>query len=296
MMKNLRIKDLKSIRANFDALMERKINEAKNKQAVNSISRMPLYKLKNIFEGIVKKVYESKDGKKDIGRYIKAIKGSKELNEMYCILETINKKEISENVDSSLFLNECIALSERIDQKKYEHSLNELRKVIKECVTRLSLDASTIEELSEGDKKEIDESIHYILSNKKNTKILGEYLSNFSKVSNYINETRKVETEKPVVTENVSLDELVTENMEEWEKEAIEKISLNSLSGKDDSFLFETYKNECINMIEESLTDEEIENRAHLETMKMQLESKAYNSDTFVDDILKLSELKKTLE
>ena len=70
-----------------------------------------------------------------------------------------------------------------------------------------------------------------------------------------------------------------------------------NLAGKTKENVFENLKNECISIIEEScevIEDEAMVSR--LKLMKEQLSNKEYNKETINEDLLKLSELRKTLK
>lgn len=286
---------LVSIKNKFDTLMENKIRLVEDKEALRAINDMPFYKVKNLFEGMSEKIFIDENNKKLIGKYIQVIKENKPLATLSRITEMVNKAEIPDNVDTTSYLNECIRLIVSQNGKKLNEALVQLRKIVRECAKVALLSASDIENLSNGSNNAVNESFNYIISNKVSPNTLNEYLSNFTTVKNYLTENKSYKSDENKETTS-TFDDVITENLEEWEKTAVNDIALNSLSGKNGAELFERYKNECISLIQESIDDEDLENRARLETMKLQLEGKQYNSNTYVDDILKLSELKKTLE
>ena len=77
----------------------------------------------------------------------------------------------------------------------------------------------------------------------------------------------------------------------------MENITLNSLACKDNSTLFETYKVDCINIIDKINEDnEDVTLKSKLVNMKESLLEKNYNEDNFTDDILMLGDLKETLK
>ena len=91
-------------------------------------------------------------------------------------------------------------------------------------------------------------------------------------------------------------DKLFTNDIEIWESTAIKDISLAELSGKDKKRVFEEYKSECLSIIEENLNEKDAENSSRFQGMKEKLLKKEFNSDTIVEDILMLSELKHVLK
>ena len=75
------------------------------------------------------------------------------------------------------------------------------------------------------------------------------------------------------------------------------EIVMANLAGKTKENVFKNLKKECISIIEESC--EVLENEtmvSRLKLMKEQLTNKEYNKETINEDLLKLSELRKTLK
>ena len=65
------------VKENFNQIMNEEISRIENTEMISSIKDMPFYKLKNIFESITGRLYETEKGKKNIGKYIRIIKESK---------------------------------------------------------------------------------------------------------------------------------------------------------------------------------------------------------------------------
>ena len=91
-------------------------------------------------------------------------------------------------------------------------------------------------------------------------------------------------------------DNLFNDDIEIWESTAIKDISLYELSGRGKKDIFDKYKAECLNIIEENMNAKDAENASRFQVMKEKLTKKEFNSDTIVEDILVLSELKHMLK
>ena len=119
-------------------------------------------------------------------------------------------------------------------------------------------------------------------------------------VVNYINENM----EEKEVTEDTekSNKELIDELNEAiscdkpWETEAIRDLALCYLSESNSEELFNRYKNECVGLLEEKISDtDSIEESVRFSSMKESLSKKEYNKDKIKESILTLAELKYTL-
>ena len=61
--------DFERLRETFNKVIDKNIEQDKINEAVNSIDGMSFGELKNLFEGIADKLFETENGKKIIGKY-----------------------------------------------------------------------------------------------------------------------------------------------------------------------------------------------------------------------------------
>ena len=90
----------------------------------------------------------------------------------------------------------------------------------------------------------------------------------------------------------------ITDGLEEWQKRVVNDISKYILENKTKEDLFNDYKADCINTINESINkteDGNFETVSQLKGMVSQLSEKKYNKETVNEDLFMLSELKQTL-
>ena len=90
----------------------------------------------------------------------------------------------------------------------------------------------------------------------------------------------------------------ITDGLEEWQKRVVNDISKYILENKTKEDLFNDYKTECINTINESINNTEdgnFETVSQLKSMVSQLSEKKYNKETVNEDLFMLSELRQTL-
>ena len=84
--------------------------------------------------------------------------------------------------------------------------------------------------------------------------------------------------------------------LESWEKNAIWDIVSTKLSNGSCESLFENYKSNCLNKMDEILNGrEDVVEKSRLSAMRQQLEEKKFSEGTLTEDILNLSKLYTTL-
>ena len=283
------VKDLTTIKDNILKIFDKRINEAKINDFVNSIDNLSFIYCKQLFEGISDKLFDSTRGKKLIGKYARLIKENKDLKNLYFLSENLTTKQ---NVtDAKLYISECANFSVNLTKD----CLNKLHKILKEAVKLSGLGQEELNDIV-SDNKELNESIDFILTNKKTLNNVNEYTKHINILSEALNKSTNDKINETANIEDITnlLDE---EELETWEKDIVEEIVMANLAGKTKENVFENLKNECISIIEESC--EVLENEtmvSRLKLMKEQLTNKEYNKETINEDLLKLSELRKTLK
>ena len=283
------VKDLTTIKENILKIFDKRINEAKINDFVNSIDNLSFIYCKQLFEGISDKLFDSTRGKKLIGKYARLIKENKDLKNLYFLSENLTTKQ---NVtDAKLYISECANFSVNLEKD----SLDKLHKILKESVKLSGLGQEELNDIV-SNNKELNESIDFILTNKKTLNNVNEYTKHINILSEALNKSTNDKINETANIEDITnlLDE---EELETWEKDIVEEIVMANLAGKTKENVFENLKKECISIIEEScdvIEDEAMVSR--LKLMKEQLSNKEYTKETINEDLLKLSELRKTLK
>lgn len=289
--------NLLKLKEAFSNTIDKKINNARLNEAISSIGEMPLLELNSIFESLSDKLYENKNGKKLIKRYIKALKENKELNTLYKLHTTVKNGRGIDN--PTLFLQESLSLGKTIDKGEYNNGLSKLRDIIKECVIDASFSLDDINNAIETYNGSINESLDYLSNNEKTFNNVGEYVNAMSKIVTYLSENNV----KNSISENTKTAKELVEDLngafenelEIWESRVIKDVALSQINGKTKSDLFEEYKTNCISRIDSALDESETEKAARLTEMKRKLNEKAFNEETINEDLLKLSELYEAL-
>lgn len=301
-MKNTTFKtivDFQRLKESLNDVIDKRITKMKLEECINSFDSLSFACLNDIFKNTVDKLYETKEGKRLIKKYVKTIKESNDLKKVYSIYNIVNSP--NKINDGTLFIKESISLIKEIDKKNYSDSLSSISDIVKECAVSANFDTEAIENIKDKYHGSISESLDYVLFNKMDMNNIVEYTNGLSRITNFINENKKHENDLMAEGKSIceligDFDKLFTNDIEIWESTAIKDISLAELSGKDKKGVFEEYKSECLSIIEENLNEKDAENSSRFQGMKEKLMKKEFNSDTIVEDILMLSELKHVLK
>ena len=275
-------------------ILEGRIAKAKLSEELDSLSDLSLGGIKNVFEGVTDKLYDTKNGKKLIAKYVKSVRENKSLSDAYATYEIVYG---SPNVTNpQLFLNEAISMSSKISKKEYAEGKKKVAEIVKECVNLVGGDAEYIHECGHKNDR-INESVEYLMLNKKNFSNLPTYVNKFDIVCEALKNGMKnavEEQEKPKELVKKLNEEI--SGLSDWETEAIKEISLALLSESDLSAVFDAYKNNCIEKLDEAIESATLkEEISNFESMKNQLSEKEYKKETVYEDIFTLAELSKTL-
>lgn len=283
------VKDLTAVKDNMIKIFDKRINEAMINDFINSIDNLSFIECKQLFEGISDKLFDSVRGKKIIGKYARLIKEDKNLKNLFLLTENLTTKK---NVaDAKLYISECANFSVNLGK----NSLKKLHDLLKEAVKLSGLSQSILNDIVSSNK-EINDSINFILTNKKTLNNVNDYTRHINILSETLNKNIVENKCDEVNAEDIShlLDE---EDLEDWEKDIIEEIVIANLAGHSKESVFNNLKNECINIIDKSCEICENETTvSRLKLMKEQLSNKSYNEEHINEDLLKLSELRKTLK
>ena len=288
--------DLEKLKNEVNRLFEERMRKAGLNEELETLHEKPFGAIKNVFEGLTDKLYESAEGKKLIGKYVKAIREGKNSSDMYSVYEFVYRSpKVS---DAGRFLNEAISMTNGFDGKKFADEKKKIAGIVAEAVSFAGKDANFVkDEIAKN--LELNEAIDYLISNEKKFNNLSSYVNKFSMVERFLSDNMVNESQQ---TENKRGKDLIAdlnesmEGLNEWEKEAVKEIAMARLSKRDMSEIFEEKKTDCLNKLDENIENEDsVETKSHFETMRSQLEEKKYNEDTVLEDIITLVELKKTL-
>lgn len=299
-MKNIDLtksENLLKLKEELNNLLESKATAAYLDECINGIDTLPLGTVKNLFESVSDKLYDTESGKKIIAKYVKSIKENKDLRMAYSICEAIAHPSYVNNSD--LFVHEIMNTSSSINRKHLQEGQKNLANVVKNALKESKITAKEIEEVINSNKQ-LNETIESLTGVKRTFGSLPAYVNNLSYLSECVNKNMKEEVDENVKSPKElmgELDSLLSEDLNEWEKRVIADIIESQLNnGANKQSIFEQYKAECLTNIDNLINEgKNVEEKAHLSTMKQQLEAKNYSEDTILEDLLNLSKLSSTL-
>ena len=299
-MKNNVIKDsndLIKLKESFNKAFDTQIRVKQIEERVSNLDKLGFGEIKSLFEGISDKLF---DGHKDcVANYIKTIKENKELKTLYVLFE--NALKPAHVNDTNSLVSSMVAISDGIDKKTLKEGVKKLQGILKEAVVKSNITAEEFDTLL-NENKDINESLSYILTNKKTAKNLFEHTNKVHAVVSYINENMASDNVVDEKASDKTKTELVNDLNEAiscdtpWETEAIKDLTLCYLSESSSEELFKQYKDECISLLSEKIEDaDSMEEGIRFSTMKESLLKKEFDKTKLKESILTLAELKYTL-
>lgn len=247
------------------------------------------YECKNF--GIINYIFEDalpflfKKNKGAIKEYVNTIKNDKNLIAEAQFYNSL--KKYNQNLDINDYINELLNLTKlKVDNKSLNESNEKLNKIIQKY------DIKPNDVINEELLK-LFENCDFLIKNKKTINNLSDINQKFNYVANYTKSNHNYINEEKKDVFSV-LDDFEAKNLKqlnEEEKKLMKKILSSDIKVQEE--IFNESKIECINLINDLL--KETSEKNELLDIKEQVESKVYNSNTFISDIKKLIEIKDIL-
>lgn len=263
-----------------------------------SVEELSIPELKQVYESISDKLYATDGGKKLLSKYIKLVTENKTMQTEYVIVNGIYSP--MDVMDTPMYITELFAIHGKRD-KEYKAKKGQVVDLLKECIDTVNMSSSDLENIINESKNDVNSSIEYLLSIKRAASNVNDRVKSMKLLEGKVNDANIVNES---IVDNRKASELindlsnVTDGLEEWQKRVVNDISKYILENKTKEDLFNDYKTECINTINESINNTEdgnFETVSQLKGMVSQLSEKKYNKETVNEDLFMLSELRQTL-
>lgn len=237
----------------------------------------------NVIESNSKNLCEDKNKRKAFSNIIKLIKENKNLKTQFEFFNGLTHPN-GYVFNTEQYVNEALMIAPKINNKDAYNANEKLISEIKK---------NGLDELIEIDDNTMAlyESIEYLLFNKPTYTNLVEYSNAKNNVVTYLDENINEEE----TAEGKNIDEAFNTLIEKYdtllnedEKELIETV----MNCKDKKALFETYRQETIEKIENTLKDNDDK---ELKTICEDIKNKTYNKKTVLEDISEFIEIKNVL-
>jgi len=241
---------------------------------------------KIILESVVKK---DENGKKLFTTFLKNLKENITLKNQFLIYKNLESKKFNDKLEAKEYIKENINLLKKINKKEIEKSNLDLLKLLKgkEIVK---------------ENNEFYENIIYLSITKKNPSNIDKINETINKLINHMTSIKENDDKIDVIDVPPSiLTKLLVNKFNEKYKDINEsdkkliKTILNDKSNK-----LTTFKNvirECIDSVDKKLTENvDLELKNKLLKVKDKLLNTKYEKDNFLNDVIKLYNLKETID
>ena len=292
------INELERIRKAFNSVVDKEQELNRIHSLKESVEELSIPELKQVYESISDKLYATDGGKKLLSKYIKLVTENKTMQTEYVIVNGIYSP--MDVMDTPMYITELFAIHGKRD-KEYKAKKGQVVDLLKECIDTVNMSSSDLENIINESKNDVNSSIEYLLSVKRTASNVNDRVKSMKLLEGKVNDANIVNES---IVDNRKASELindlsnVTDGLEEWQKRVVNDISKYILENKTKEDLFNDYKTECINTINESINNTEdgnFETVSQLKGMVSQLSEKKYNKETVNEDLFMLSELRQTL-
>lgn len=292
------ISELERIRKAFNSVVDKEQELNRIHSLKESVEELSIPELKQVYESISDKLYATDGGKKLLSKYIKLVTENKTMQTEYVIVNGIYSP--MDVMDTPMYITELFDIHGKRD-KEYKAKKGQVVDLLKECIDTVNMSSSDLENIINESKNDVNSSIEYLLSIKRTASNVNDRVKSMKLLEGKVNDANIVNES---IVDNRKASELindlsnVTDGLEEWQKRVVNDISKYILENKTKEDLFNDYKTECINTINESINNTEdgnFETVSQLKGMVSQLSEKKYNKETVNEDLFMLSELRQTL-
>lgn len=292
------INELERIRKAFNSVVDKEQELNRIHSLKESVEELSIPELKQVYESISDKLYATDGGKKLLSKYIKLVTENKTMQTEYVIVNGIYSP--MDVMDTPMYITELFAIHGKRD-KEYKAKKGQVVDLLKECIDTVNMSSSDLENIINESKNDVNSSIEYLLSIKRAASNVNDRVKSMKLLEGKVNDANIVNES---IVDNRKASELindlsnVTDGLEECQKRVVNDISKYILENKTKEDLFNDYKTECINTINESINNTEdgnFETVSQLKGMVSQLSEKKYNKETVNEDLFMLSELRQTL-
>ena len=292
------INELERIREAFNSVVDKEQELNRIHSLNESVEELTIPELKQVYESISDKLYATDCGKKLLSKYIKLVAENKTVRTEYAIVNGIYAP--MDVMDAPMYLSELFDIHGKRD-KEYNEKKGQVVDLLKECIDTVNMSSSDLENIINESKNDVNRSIEYLLSVKRTASNVNDRVKSMKLLEGKVNDSNIVNesiVDSRTASELINDLSNITDGLEEWQKRVVNDISKYILENKTKEDLFNDYKAECINTINESINNTEdgnFETVSQLKGMVSQLSEKKYNKETVNEDLFMLSELRQTL-
>lgn len=267
-------------------------------ECANSLSEKSFGYIKEAFENISPKLFETSEGKKLLNKYTKVIREHKNLSTLHTIYENIRKT--GKDMDIDFFVNNIATTEWDINSSTIKEDTKKIGRVLSEAYLLIGEEANA---MLPKENQALSSAVEYIAEHKKTRKNIAEYSSAVKVIKENISKNESVKN----MFENVNLSNLSEDLIKEFNVKYSDKLNANEItilkeisSSNDRESIFNKYKNVCVAKISEAKknfdTQGDTASSDRLSTVLEQVTNKSFVLETVCTDICSLIELSNIFE
>lgn len=250
--------------------------------------------IKESFENISTKLFNTKEGKKIIKEYTELIKNNKNLSALHSIYENLRKAD--KNTDIDFLINTITSTNWGLNLKTISEDTYKLGRVLAEGVIYLGTECSS---LLPEENKTYSDAVEYIVENKVDKRNIVNHSNAIKIIKEHISQK---ENDEKIELKSVNIDTLAESLINKFnEKYAddLTEVEISTLKelceSKNREEVFNKYKKSCIESLNSVMntysSDNNTEAVSKIQNLIEQVSKKEYSLDTITTDIAKFVEI-----
>lgn len=280
--------ELEELRKSLNESIDDRKEELRRLKRANYMQGQNFGYIKENFENLSTVLFESKDGRELIGRFIDTVKNDKTLSRLYSIFEGIRNSHNGCDVDSvvNIIKEACL----KMPNKNTQPSTAKVGKLLAEAYFLAGDKADSL--ISESNPR-LNWAINYLAENKPK---MGNVVT-YSSAVEIVKESVKQNADRHDVNENTgkNIEMMVSEFNAKYagilnpEEQAMFK---KIMEASDKNATFVEFQEKCINSLTEARdATPEKESAGRIDEVINKVREKSFNDDTYVTDIYNMMEI-----
>lgn len=280
--------ELEELRQSMNESIDNRKEELRRLKRANYMQAQNFGYIKENFENLSTVLFESKDGRELIGRFIDTVKNDKTLSRLYSIFEGIRNSHNGCDVDSvvNIIKEECL----KMPNKNTHPSTAKVGKLLAEAYF---LAGDKADELVNESNPRLNWAINYLAENRPK---MGNVVT-YSSAVEIVKESVKQNAARHDVNENTgkSVESMVSEFNAKYagilnpEEQAMFK---KIMEATDKNATFTEFRDKCINSLTEARNaTPEKEAAERLDEVINKVKEKAFNDNSYLSDIYNMMEI-----
>lgn len=294
------ITTLNLLKENFDKDYEKQRKHLETLEYAKSMQCKSFGFIKEAFENMSSELFKSKEGRGILNKYISCVKENADLKKMHLLHECVRKAD--KNIDVNTYLNEAKSMIGTVNQKSYPAATKLLGSILGEACQKLGKDKSEAIMESMGFNEKVDSAIEYVGTHNKSPKNLYQFSESYNSIKEVLAEKDNSKKNGTTTIKESDIERSINDFNEKYGKELDEsgqQLVKELSESKDKQAIFERYKADCVNKLNEKRTQFETQGdkttTERLEIVLEKLNNRKYNPETVNADVFNFIEMVNSL-